>query len=228
MPAPGGRRARWDADPYTRALRAGRGPLFLRSTTGWLLPLDVERWCAEPDDADLTVLARCGGAVLDVGCGPGRLVTALAVRGHRALGIDVSPEAVRRTARTGGPALMRSVFEPLPGEGRWDTALLIDGNIGIGGDPAALLRRMADITRPAGSLIVETLPPDVDDDIDEYVQVHLDDCRGRYGEVFPWARLGPRPLIRYAAAAGWTPSDAWTRSGRRFVTLALTDTGDER
>ena len=41
----------------------------------------------------------------------------------------------------GGPALVRSVFETLPGEGRWDTVLLMDGNIGIGGDPAALLGR---------------------------------------------------------------------------------------
>ena len=48
-----------------------------------------------------------------------------------------------------GPA--RDVFDPLPGEGRWETALLADGNIGIGGDPVALLRRLraADRARTA-------------------------------------------------------------------------------
>lgn len=88
------------------------------------------------------------GTVLDVGCGPGRLVAELAARGRPALGIDVSEAAVAHTARLGGQALRRSVFEPLPGEGRWDTALLLDGNVGIGGDPAALLHRMAQLLTP--------------------------------------------------------------------------------
>ncbi|MFD5841041.1 methyltransferase domain-containing protein [Streptomyces chartreusis] len=78
------------ADPYATALRAGRGPLFLRRADGWLLPLDVERWCTHADPVDLDVLDRCEGAVLDVGCGPGRLVAALSARGRTVLGIDVS------------------------------------------------------------------------------------------------------------------------------------------
>lgn len=107
----------WQSDPYTDALRTGRGPLFLRRADGWLLPLDVERWCAGADRTDMSVLARCEGSVLDIGCGPGRLVAALAGRGHRALGVDVSPAAVARTARAGAPALCRSVFDRLPGRG---------------------------------------------------------------------------------------------------------------
>lgn len=140
--------AAWTTDPYARALSRGRGPLFLRRKDGWLLPLDVERWCAEADAADLSALRRSEGPVIDIGCGPGRLVAALAARGHRALGIDVSEAAIGRTQRIGGPALRRSVFEPLPGEGRWGTALLIDGNIGIGGDPQALLRRVGAVLAP--------------------------------------------------------------------------------
>ena len=139
----------WSADPYADALRAGRGPLFLRRADGWLLPLDVERWCAEADAADLEVLRCCEGPVLDVGCGPGRLVAALGALGHRALGIDVSEAAVAHTAGRGGQALLRSVFDPLPGTGRWGTALLMDGNLGIGGDPPALLDRMAQLLAPA-------------------------------------------------------------------------------
>lgn len=105
----------WCVDPYADALRDGRGPLFLRRTDGWLLPLEVERWCARADAADLSALRRCEGAVLDVGCGPGRLVAALALRGRTVLGIDVSEAAVAHTVRLGGQALRRSVFEPLPG-----------------------------------------------------------------------------------------------------------------
>ncbi|MFD5638920.1 class I SAM-dependent methyltransferase [Streptomyces sp. NPDC127077] len=160
----------WAADPYAEALGAGRGPLFLRRTDGWLLPLEVERWCARADAVDLQVLAYCEGPVLDVGCGPGRLVAELAARGRPSLGIDVSEAAVARTVRLGGRALHRSVFEPLPGEGRWGTALLVDGNIGIGGDPAALLRRTAELLAPGGLLIAETV---TGADIDERVDVRI-------------------------------------------------------
>ncbi|MFF4325114.1 class I SAM-dependent methyltransferase [Streptomyces sp. NPDC001591] len=205
----------WRADPYSLALRTGHGPLFLRRTDGWLLPLDVERWCADTDTADESVLSRCHGSVLDIGCGPGRLVAALAERGHRALGIDVTPAAVTRTVRRGGTALCRSVFEPLPGEGRWDTALLIDGNIGIGGDPAALLRRTAGLLAPGGRLVVEAAPVEVD----ERCEVRLDDGRGTLGTPFPWARTGSRALLRHAEAAGWRTTAGWTAAGRHFAEL---------
>jgi SAM-dependent methyltransferase len=201
------------ADPYDAALRAGRGPLFLRRTDGWLLPLEVERWCAGADPVDRDVLDRCEGAVLDVGCGPGRLVAELAARGRAALGIDVSEAAVEHTARLGGQALRRSVFEQLPGEGRWDTVLLMDGNIGIGGDPRALLERVAGLLRPGGLLIVET----VAEDVDERVRVHITDARATTGEPFPWARLGTRALLGYAR--GWERAGQWTAGGRHFAAL---------
>lgn len=215
-PGPGpGPGPAWRADPYALALRTGQGPLFLRRADGWLLPLDVERWCAGTDAADESVLARCRGSVLDIGCGPGRLVAALAERGHRALGIDVTPAAVTRTVRRGGTALCRSVFEPLPGERRWHTALLIDGNIGIGGDPAALLERTEALLAPGGRLVAETAPVEVD----ERCEVRLDDGRGRLGTPFPWARVGRRALLRHAEAAGWRAAGSWTVAGRHFAEL---------
>ncbi|MFC9165620.1 class I SAM-dependent methyltransferase [Streptomyces fungicidicus] len=206
----------WSADPYADALRAGRGPLFLRRADGWLLPLDVERWCAEADAADLEVLRRCEGPVLDVGCGPGRLVAALGALGHRALGIDVSEAAVAHTAGRGGQALLRSVFDPLPGTGRWGTALLMDGNLGIGGDPPALLDRMAHLLAPGGRLLAETVPyPDVD----ERALVQVTDAHGAPGVPFAWARVGTRALLGHASAAGWRADAEWSTGGRSFVSL---------
>ncbi len=107
--------------------------LVLRTAGGRVLPLPIARWCGRPDAADEELLDRCHGPVLDVGCGPGRLTVALTERGMTALGGDICRTAVARVRRAGATALRRSVFDPLPGHGRWATVLLADGNIGIGG-----------------------------------------------------------------------------------------------
>ena len=90
------------------------------------------------DATDDAAIRTAQGPVLDVGCGPGRMLRAAALQGHLVLGIDVAPAAVRLARGQGLPVLLRSVFDRLPGMGRWGTALLMDGNIGIGGDPSAL------------------------------------------------------------------------------------------
>ncbi|MFM9607396.1 class I SAM-dependent methyltransferase [Streptomyces niveiscabiei] len=213
--------ATWAEDLYGRALRTGRGPLFLRrlpprpADAADLLPLDVERFCAPPDAADEGVLRRCDGPVLDVGCGPGRLVAALAARGVPALGVDVSPAAVARTRHHGATALLRSVFDRLPQEGGWATALVMDGNIGIGGDPAALLARLRTLLRPGGRLLAEAAAQDVD----ERLVVRVEDGTGLHGPAFPWARVGPGALLRTAEAAGWVLTGRWTAAGRPFLEL---------
>ncbi len=123
------------------------------------VPLPVNTWRGRADASDRAVLSYCVGNTLDVGCGPGRMSARLIQNGHCVLGIDVVPEAVRQARERGVPALRRDVFAPLPGEGRWDTVLLADGNIGIGGDPVALLARAVELVAPDGRVVVDLAPP---------------------------------------------------------------------
>ena len=92
--------------------------------------------------------ARCGSATLDVGCGPGRLARALLAAGIACTGVDVAPAAVALARARGAEVLHASVHDPVLDGTRWSTVLLADGNIGIGGDPVALLRRAGVPARP--------------------------------------------------------------------------------
>jgi SAM-dependent methyltransferase len=161
-------------------------------------PLPTHDWLARAGAADLALLTHCQGPTLDVGCGPGRMTEALALAGHPVLGIDVVPEAVRQTRSRGVPALRRSVFDPVPGEGRWETALLADGNIGIGGDPVALLERARELVLPAGRVVVDVAPWGTGV-VTRHVM--LETSHGRSGE-FPWTTVGADAIQAVADAAG--------------------------
>ncbi|EFG65291.1 SAM-dependent methyltransferase [Streptomyces sp. SPB074] len=133
--------------------------------------------------------------------------------------MDISTAAVAHTARLGGRALCRSFFEPLPGEGRWGTVLLMDGNIGIGGGPAALPARAAALLAPGGLLLAETAPGDVDERAEVRVVGSRDALTGGAGQSFPWARVGTPALLRLAGHAGLRALAQWTAGGRSFVAL---------
>jgi SAM-dependent methyltransferase len=199
-------------ETYEHALRTG-SELALCTTDGRLFPLAVDRWLGAADGADLSVVDRCDGATLDVGCGPGRIVRALAHRGVVALGVDIARRAVELSTECGGAALPRDVFGRLPGEGRWRTVLLMDGNIGIGGDPMRLLLRARDLLAGGGRLIVEACPDLAGTDI---VTARLHSA-GRIGPPFPWARVGPAGIRAHAAEAGYDEVESWSIAAREFI-----------
>ena len=209
------------AEPYARALRRDDQVLYLRDIeSDSLTPsraMDVSRWNDAADAADLGLLDGINGAVLDIGCGPGRMVRAAMHRGLTALGIDVSETAVEIARESGLMVLNRSVFERLPREGLWGAALLVDGNIGIGGDPSSLLERCAELIAPTGVIVVEVHDDPLRDHMYDGTIV---DMRGHQSDAFPWAEIGEIALARRAERIGLRLDQSWDTDGRSFCRLA--------
>ncbi|HEY1330739.1 MAG TPA: class I SAM-dependent methyltransferase [Actinomycetota bacterium] len=189
--------------------------VHLRTARGTRLPLHLERWMGSPTSVEELLLERVIPPALDVGCGPGRLTLSLAQRGVPALGIDAAPTAVVIASGRGAPALRRSIFERLPGEGRWGTVILVDGNVGIGGDPPTLLARLARLLRPGGRALIEAEPPGAPTD---RIRVRIE-TRSDSGPFFPWARVSIDDLPRLAVQAGFSVRETISSPDRRWFAV---------
>ena len=195
--------------------RAFGGAATQVTSTVDALDLDVARWSGEADAVDLMVVSRCEPPVLDLGCGPGRMVLALNRSGRTALGVDMSAVAVGASMSRGGPALHRRISDSLPGEGRWGTALLVDSNVGLGGDLDALLRRCSDLVGAGGLIICEVDPIQDRDEVHSLVL----SSDGWRSTPLPWGRIGARTLARVASALDLLVAEEWSAGGRVFVSL---------
>jgi SAM-dependent methyltransferase len=229
------------ADGAAGARRVGRGPLradalygrLLASTAqhldgagpaprarirladGRLEPLPLDRWLAPADATDLAILEQVEAPVLDLGCGPGRHLAALTRCGKRGLGVDLSPVAVEFARGRGADAIIGSLWTTVPGAGTYKTILLLDGNIGIGGAPIALLKRAGDLLAPEGEIVVETDPAGAPT---HRIRVRIE-APGAVSEWFRWARVGADDAAAIAGRAGFAVTAVRELSGRTFVTL---------
>lgn len=209
------------AEPYASALRGGE-LLYLSDTRAGSttrLTMDVARWNADADAADLTLLSRVTGPVLDIGCGPGRMVRAALDLGMHAVGIDVSAAALDIASKLGGSFIRGSVFDRLPGEGMWQTTLLVDGNVGIGGDIPSLLARCRELLSNSGEIVVE-LNSDANHEAHYFAEVV--DTRGNRSDSFPWAEIGLDRLCLMLDRLSLELVQSWEIDGRAFCRLAKT------
>jgi SAM-dependent methyltransferase len=178
-------------------------------------PRDGRHWAGPLAAEDRELLARIRPPVLDIGCGPGRHVLALAEQGKIALGIDLTSSVVAFARRRGASVLHRSVFARVPGAGRWSTALLLDGNIGIGADPVGLLRRVATLLAPSGAVVVELDGPGNATTVTT-ARLELD---GVPGPWFPWTQLAVDDLDAIARTSGMSTTALWSAGDRWFAVL---------
>jgi hypothetical protein len=100
--------------------------------------------------------------------------------------------------------------------------LLADGNVGIGGDPAALLRRCARLLAPDGRLHVEAAAPGSRSWAGRVsLRAHVEGAATPARTVpFRWAAVAADDLAGLAGAAALRVVSNWTEAGRWFVSLA--------
>src|SRR5690606_10790618 len=115
---------------------------------------------------------------------------------------------VALAAKAGGSVLLRDVFARVPCTGRWQTVLLADGNVGIGGNPETLLHRAAALLASTGRVVVEVEAPGT---ASRRVAARLRTKDAR-SEWFPWAVLGIDDLPAVAAGAGLRVIETWTEA----------------
>jgi hypothetical protein len=210
---------------YDRALGGER--CWIRHEDGEVRPLPAHRWLggrhvpeeSETSDEvfDETVTQMCSAPTIELGWGPGRLVARLIQRGIPALGIDRSATAIRLTGRDGAPALLGDVFEcPHPGMGHWRTVLLVDGNVGLGGDPRRILGRAAELLCSGGRRVAEF---DADAVGIRARWVRLESARD-VGPWFRWASVGVDSAATLAAHVGLTLTSVRLIGGRVIASLA--------
>jgi 2-polyprenyl-3-methyl-5-hydroxy-6-metoxy-1,4-benzoquinol methylase len=107
------------------------------------------------------VLSRSPRTVLDIGCGEGWLVRALAEHDVRGIGVDVVPALVEQATRAGGGEFRVASYQQIAAG---DLDLKVDvvvANFSLIGKESVegVLRRIPELLTSRGSLVIQTLHP---------------------------------------------------------------------
>ena len=136
------RQSIWDADIYDSWFDEPRGARLFR--------LEAR--------AALQLISR-GQTVLEVGCGTGRFLAALAAEGAAAAGVDPDPGMVEFAKRRGGAVVAQARAEYLPfPDARFDATLAVTV-LEFVDDAVSAVEEMARVTRSGGRIVVGFLNP---------------------------------------------------------------------
>jgi SAM-dependent methyltransferase len=179
------------------------------------------------------------GRVLDIGCNAGRHALFLQERGLDVLGVDVSPLAIAVAKERGlETAEVRSIDELSAKLGLFDTILMLGNNFGLFGNAAKarrLLRRFRTMTRPAATLIAESLNVYETKDPDHLAYLAANRERGRMGAQIrmrarykrfatPWfdyLMVSPAEMEGLLEGTGWRVATRYQGVGVRTVYMAV-------
>ncbi|TNF83329.1 class I SAM-dependent methyltransferase [Pseudomonas sp. ICMP22404] len=139
----------------------------------------------------LAILSRQPGRVLDLGCGEGWLLRALAGRGIQAVGVDGDATLVESARATGSSPVHLASYEALV-QAKVDIGSdydLICANFALlHQDIIPLLTAMKALLVPGGALVIQTLHPWVaaaGDYQDGWRQEHFEGFKGQW-QPMPW------------------------------------------
>ena len=209
-------------EPYALLLGDGDGGgrLALRKVgdEATAVQLDVADWRAPANAVDVAVLAGLAGPLLDVGCGPGRMVRAAEERGLAALGIDVSTGGGDRGAEGRGSGAAPIGLRATPPRAPLGTVLLSTATSGSAATRCALLLRVPSELLPDGA--PSRSRPIRPRDDGRFDLLGSRRRRPRSGQL--GASPGPRRRrrhARHAASAGLPVEQVWRIDGRVFARL---------
>jgi 2-polyprenyl-3-methyl-5-hydroxy-6-metoxy-1,4-benzoquinol methylase len=127
----------------------------------WLQALSPEHTASEAVTIARLLCAAPGADLLDVPCGGGRLSLALAERGYRLTGVDLSRDFLEHARSCDGADRVNwehRDMRDLPWRGRFDGAFCVGNSFGYLDDEgnAAFLRAVSEALKPGGRFVLET------------------------------------------------------------------------
>ena len=154
------------------------------------------------------VLARRPQRVIDMGCGEGWLLRALARHGIDGLGVDAVPALIQSADATGGGRFLTMDYAAIAAGALREQADVVVCNFSLLGDESvdALLGAMPALLAPGGALLIQTLHPWSASGEGAYRDGWREGswagCGEGFGEAAPWYFRTLAGWMRSFAAAG--------------------------